>query len=111
MQFYISTPEPGMFPENHLSLDLWNKGWMSDGSRYSNQKWLSRLTHPLLNPLLYLAYTKYLQVGQLGGITSRLCGLLLLPCTSISQVLGQSTDLRVWLAGNTGSTEVILTSS
>jgi hypothetical protein len=35
-------------------------------------------------------------------------GLLLLPCTSISQVLGQSTDLRVWLAGITGSTEVIL---
>jgi hypothetical protein len=84
---------------------------MLDGSRCSNQKWLSRLTHPLLNPLQYSVYTKYLQVGQLGGIASRLFGLLLLPCTSILQVLGQSTDLRVWLAGITGSTEVILTSS
>jgi hypothetical protein len=91
-----------------FALDLWNKGWMSDGSRYSNQKWLSRFTHLLLNPLQYFVYTKHLQVGQLGGITSRLFGLLLLPRTSISQVLGQSTDLRVWLAGITGSTEVIL---
>jgi hypothetical protein len=41
----------------------------------------------------------------------RALGLLLLPCTSILQVLGQSTDLRAWLAGITGSTEVILTSS
>jgi hypothetical protein len=91
-----------------FALDLWKKGWMVDGSRSSNQKWLSQLVRLLLQPMEHFVYTKRLHSNELGNITSRLIGLILLPRTSLSEVLGIQTDLKAWLASVTGSTEVIV---